>query len=200
LTPLSHNAVDAPVQILVLAEVYARLGERNAALDRSLAGERDERLRREQLEERNAALERSLAVQRDERLRCEELEERNAALEDSLAAARDELAESRRALSGLLTRLEEMEDRVLLGVTAMEKRTLLGIKEAEERTLLGVEAMHASISHRITRRVLSDTAVTNASTATCTFARYTAAPPRNENITIMMTAAGSGQDSGLFIA
>jgi len=33
LVPLSHNALDAPAQILVLAEVYAQLGESEAALE-----------------------------------------------------------------------------------------------------------------------------------------------------------------------
>jgi len=33
LVPLSHNALDAPAQILVLAEVYAQLGEGEAALE-----------------------------------------------------------------------------------------------------------------------------------------------------------------------
>jgi len=33
LVPFSRNALDAPAQVLVLAEVYARLGERDAALE-----------------------------------------------------------------------------------------------------------------------------------------------------------------------
>jgi len=33
LAPLSHNALDAPVQILVLAEIYAQFGDRDAALE-----------------------------------------------------------------------------------------------------------------------------------------------------------------------
>jgi tetratricopeptide (TPR) repeat protein len=33
LVPFSHNALDAPAQILVLAEIYAQLGEREAALE-----------------------------------------------------------------------------------------------------------------------------------------------------------------------
>lgn len=33
LAPLSRNALDAPVQMVVLAEVYVRVGEREAALE-----------------------------------------------------------------------------------------------------------------------------------------------------------------------
>ena len=59
--------------------------------------------------------------------------------------------------------------------------------------------MQASTPHCIAARLRGFTALISASTAMCTLARYTAAPPTNENITIMMTEAGSGHDSGLFI-
>ena len=60
--------------------------------------------------------------------------------------------------------------------------------------------MQSTTPQRMTRCTAGGTAFCNASTAMCTFARYTAAPPRNENITIRTTEAGSGQESGLLMA
>ena len=62
-----------------------------------------------------------------------------------------------------------------------------------------VAAMQASTPQSIACAPLGGTAFSSASTAMCTLARYTAAPPTKENITIMMTEAGSGQASGLFM-
>ena len=63
-----------------------------------------------------------------------------------------------------------------------------------------VADMHAVTPHCIARRRRGRTAFISASTAMWTFARYTAAPPMNVNAIIMITAAGSGQPTGLFIA
>jgi hypothetical protein len=62
-----------------------------------------------------------------------------------------------------------------------------------------VTPTHRSAPHSMARRSGGRTALSSASTAMCTLARYTAAPPRNENNTIMITDAGSGQDSALFM-
>ena len=63
-----------------------------------------------------------------------------------------------------------------------------------------VSATQASAAQPITRRAQGPTDCVRASTAMCTLARKTAAPPMKEKITISTTAAGSGQDCGLLSA
>ena len=114
-------------------------------LDAEVLRKRADRLE-QQLADRNAALERSIAIEREERLRREQAADRNAALERALASEREEFAAWRDALSERLDRLATSSGRNDVLETLATQSTLLArLDELEERALLSVEGVQASI-------------------------------------------------------
>ena len=118
-------------------------------LDAEVLRKRADRLE-QQLADRNAALERSIAIEREERLRREQVADRNAALERALASEREEFAAWRDALSERLDRLATSSGRndvleTLANLEEAQSTLLARLDELEERALLSVEGVQASI-------------------------------------------------------